>query len=59
MKPSKILVMGTGGIGGFYAARLSSAGAEVSVHCRSDYDRVREIGITVESVDHPKEAYHF
>ena len=59
MKPCKILVMGTGGIGGFYAARLSNAGAEVSLHCRSDYDRVRDVGITVESVDHPDEDYHF
>ncbi|MBU6141181.1 MAG: NAD-binding protein [Proteobacteria bacterium] len=32
----KILVIGTGAIGGLYAAKLSQVGAEVSVVCRSD-----------------------
>lgn len=46
---TKILVVGTGAIGGFYAGKLSQAGAEVSVLCRSDYDEVKKNGIFVES----------
>jgi 2-dehydropantoate 2-reductase len=54
-----VLVLGTGGVGGLYAARLAKAGAIVSVCCRSDYDAVKERGITVSSADHPDEDYSF
>jgi 2-dehydropantoate 2-reductase len=46
---TKILVVGTGAIGGFYAGKLAQAGAEISVLCRSDYDAVKKSGITIES----------
>lgn len=45
----KILVVGTGAIGGFYGALLAKAGAEVSVVCRSDYEEVKVNGLTIQS----------
>ena len=45
----RILVIGTGAVGGFYGARLAQAGAEVSVVARSDYDAVAAQGIHVQS----------
>jgi 2-dehydropantoate 2-reductase len=46
----KILVVGTGAIGGFYSAKLAQAGVQVSVVCRSDYEVVKAHGIQVTSV---------
>lgn len=46
----KILVIGTGAIGGLYAAKLSQAGAEVSVVCRSDYEQVKRGGMQIKSL---------
>lgn len=46
----KILVIGTGAIGGLYAAKLSQAGAEVSVVCRSDYEQVKQDGMQIKSL---------
>ncbi len=46
----KILVVGTGAIGGFYGAKLSQAGAHVAVVCRSDFERVRDQGIDIQSI---------
>lgn len=51
MKQDKILIIGTGAIGGFYGALLAKAGAEVSVVCRSDYDTVKKQGYSIESND--------
>jgi 2-dehydropantoate 2-reductase len=48
MKP-RILVVGTGAIGGFYGGKLAQAGALVSTLCRSDYEVVKAKGITVRS----------
>ena len=48
MKP-RILVVGTGAIGGFYGGKLAQAGAVVSTLCRSDYETVKSKGITVTS----------
>ncbi|MCU0574353.1 MAG: 2-dehydropantoate 2-reductase [Syntrophobacteraceae bacterium] len=45
----KILVIGTGAIGGFYGAKLAQAGALVSVVARSDHDSILAEGIHVES----------
>ncbi len=42
-----VLVVGTGAIGGFYGAMLARAGADVSVVCRSDYEKVSSDGIEV------------
>lgn len=50
MKP-KILIIGTGAIGSFYAAKLSQGGASVAVVCRSDYDEVKKNGITIKSYE--------
>jgi 2-dehydropantoate 2-reductase len=49
MKP-RILVVGTGAIGGFYGGKLAQAGASVSTLCRSDYEVVKSKGITVTSI---------
>ncbi len=47
----KILIIGTGAIGGFYGALLAKAGAEVSVVCRSDYPVVSAQGYRIISRD--------
>jgi len=49
MKP-RILVVGTGAIGGFYGGKLAQAGALVSTLCRSDYEVVKAEGIKVASI---------
>jgi len=49
MKP-KILVVGTGAIGSFYGGKLSLTDCEVSTLSRSDYDVVKETGISIKSV---------
>jgi len=48
MKP-RILVVGTGAIGGFYGGKLAVAGASVSTLCRSEYETVKSQGIKVTS----------
>ena len=48
MQP-RILVVGTGAIGGFYGGKLAQAGASVSTLCRSDYELVKSKGIIVTS----------
>lgn len=45
----KVLVIGTGAVGGFYGALLARAGAEVSVLARSDYDHIKAHGIDIRS----------
>ena len=45
----KILIVGSGAIGGFYGGLLARQGADVSVVCRSDFQRVRRHGITIHS----------
>ncbi|HHJ38958.1 MAG: 2-dehydropantoate 2-reductase [Methylothermaceae bacteria B42] len=45
----KVLIVGTGAIGGFYGALLAKQGAEVSVVCRGDYDTVKTHGIYIQS----------
>lgn len=49
--PVRILVVGTGAVGGFYGARLAQAGALVATVHRSDYAVVRDQGIYVDSID--------
>ncbi|UCG14139.1 MAG: 2-dehydropantoate 2-reductase [Deltaproteobacteria bacterium] len=48
--PPRILVVGTGAIGGFYGGKLAQAGARVSAVCRSDYKVVCANGIHINSV---------
>lgn len=50
MSAIKVLVIGTGAIGGFYGALLAKAGANVAVVCRSDYEHVKHHGITIHSL---------
>jgi 2-dehydropantoate 2-reductase len=45
----KIAVVGCGALGSYYGARLCRAGHEVHFLLRSDYDAVREHGVTVRS----------
>jgi 2-dehydropantoate 2-reductase len=45
----RILVVGTGAIGGFYGGKLAQAGGRVTTLCRSDYELVKSKGITVTS----------
>lgn len=47
---SRVLVVGTGAVGGFYGGRLALAGAGVATLCRSDYEEVKGRGIMVDSV---------
>ena len=46
----RVLVVGTGAIGGFYGGKLAQAGARVGTLCRSDYEIVKTEGISVTSV---------
>ncbi|MBF0323238.1 MAG: 2-dehydropantoate 2-reductase [Magnetococcales bacterium] len=56
ISPPRILVVGTGAIGGFYGGRLAQAGLEVAAVCRSDFAAVRSQGIRIESV---QGTFHF
>ena len=51
--PVRILIVGTGAVGGFYGSRLDQAGAEVATVNRSDYETVRDEGIHIDSIDGP------
>ena len=44
-------VIGTGAIGGYFGGRLAQSGCDVRFLLRSDYDRVQQNGLVVESVD--------
>jgi len=52
----KICFIGTGALGGFYAARLAHAGGEVHCLCRSDFDAVSRTGLRVRSCEGDFEA---
>ena len=45
----KIAVVGCGALGSYYGAKLCRAGHEVHFLLRSDYDAVRQDGVTIES----------
>ncbi len=45
----KIAVVGCGAVGSYYGARLCRAGQEIHFLLRSDYDAVRQRGVTVRS----------
>jgi 2-dehydropantoate 2-reductase len=45
----RILVVGTGAVGGFYGGKLAQTGARVATLCRSDYETVRSEGIDIKS----------
>ena len=44
-------IIGTGAIGGYYGARLQQGGCDVHFLLHSDYEVVRDRGLTVESID--------
>ncbi|MGB3300556.1 MAG: putative 2-dehydropantoate 2-reductase [Phormidesmis sp.] len=44
-------IIGTGAIGGYYGARLQQAGCEVHFLLHSDYEHVRDRGLTIDSID--------
>jgi 2-dehydropantoate 2-reductase len=46
----KILIVGTGAIGGFYAGKLHQAGVEISILARGDYAKIKADGIKIESI---------
>ena len=45
----KVLIIGTGAIGGFYGSLLAKSGAEVAVVCRSGYELIKQYGIGIKS----------
>jgi 2-dehydropantoate 2-reductase len=47
----KIAVVGCGAVGSYYGARLCRAGQDVHFLLRSDYDAVRQSGVTVHSFE--------
>ncbi|MBF0189624.1 MAG: 2-dehydropantoate 2-reductase [Magnetococcales bacterium] len=47
----RILIVGTGAVGGFYGAALARAGAQVTTVHRSDFDRVKQHGIHIDSLE--------
>ncbi len=47
----KIAVVGCGAVGSYYGARLCRTGQEIHFLLRSDYDAVRQNGVTVRSVE--------
>jgi 2-dehydropantoate 2-reductase len=47
----KIAVIGCGAVGSYYGARLCRAGREIHFLLRSDYDAVRQRGVTVRSFE--------
>lgn len=59
---SKLAIVGTGAIGGYYGARLAKGGANVHFLARSDYAIIRDRGISVTLPDqtwrlYPVQAY--
>jgi 2-dehydropantoate 2-reductase len=46
---TKVLIIGTRAIGGFYGSLLAKAGTEVAVVCRSDYEHVKQHGFIINS----------
>ncbi len=47
----KYAIVGAGAVGLYYGGRLAAAGEDVRFLLRSDYEGIRERGLTVESVD--------
>lgn len=47
----RIAVLGAGAVGGYYGGRLAAAGEDVHFLYRSEYERVRDHGLRIESVD--------
>ncbi|UJJ31773.1 putative 2-dehydropantoate 2-reductase [Halopseudomonas maritima] len=54
----KIGIIGTGAIGGFYGAMLANGGNDVHFLLRSEYEVVKEKGITIDSLVNPTLHVH-
>ncbi len=50
MTPLRIVVVGTGAVGGYFGARLARAGHDVQFLARSDQEHLARHGLRVESV---------
>ena len=50
-KPFVYAVIGTGAVGGYYGSLLQRSGLEVHYLLHSDYDHVKQSGLTIASVD--------
>ena len=48
MERAKVLLLGAGALGVFFASKLSAAGAETAVAARSDFDAVRADGYEID-----------
>ncbi|MBF0609914.1 MAG: 2-dehydropantoate 2-reductase [Magnetococcales bacterium] len=46
-QPLRVVTVGVGAVGGFYAAQLHRAGADVALMCRSDLAVVRQRGLLI------------
>jgi 2-dehydropantoate 2-reductase len=51
MRDRKYAIIGTGALGGFYGAKLQTAGLDVHFLLKSDYEQVSKFGLIVESID--------
>lgn len=51
MAKRRYAVVGVGGVGGYYGARLQNAGFEVHYLLHSDYEFVKENGLRVDSIE--------
>ncbi len=54
----RILVIGAGAVGGFYGGLLARTGCQVSVLARTDFEQIRDNGISIRS-DSEFGAWHF
>ena len=45
----RIVVVGAGAVGGYYAYKLAQTGCHIAVVCRSDYEIVRKEGFTIQT----------
>lgn len=54
----KVGIIGTGAIGGFYGAMLANVGNDVHFLLRSEFDAVKEKGITIDSLVNPTLHLH-
>ena len=46
----KVLIVGTGSVGSLYGLKLQQAGWDVSATVRSDYDHIKQLGISIKSI---------
>ena len=57
-RSTRIGIIGSGAIGGFYGLMLARAGFEVHFLLRSEYEAVREQGLSLQSAVHGLSLIH-